>query len=95
MELTTARPELENFQPDFEQIERNRERGGKPNTEPCLVCGRDVKDVLKHQVHFATDGTLFPVDEDNENHPDTQGWFPVGPECAKKLPAGYVTGIKR
>lgn len=92
MDTTITRPDWSDYSADADRRERNEERAYDKGLEPCFFCGNGVKDPLKHQVHFVTDGTLFPVDEDHDNDPESQGWFSVGPDCAKKLPAGFVTG---
>lgn len=55
--------------------------------EPCFLCGKATDG--SRFVHLVTSGHLVPIAEDVADNED-QGWFPVGPECAKKLPAGYV-----
>jgi hypothetical protein len=42
-------------------------------------------------IHLLTDGTIDPVrDQDAAmNDPRSQGWFPVGSECAKRVPAEF------
>ena len=78
---------------DGEQRERNASRAEQNDREPCMVCGRGVADPLRHQIHMTGGGHLLPIDRDDlYEHPDSMGCYPVGPECAKKLPAGYVTG---
>lgn len=52
--------------------------------DTCIVCGRRTAEKLS--VHLLTSGHLF----DGDDHPDSQGAFPIGPECAKKLPPAFV-----
>ena len=57
----------------------------------CLFCGRGTDKGLS--VHMTYDGTLFPNDEDHNDDPNSQGWFGVGPECARKVPRRFVNGL--
>lgn len=49
----------------------------------CFICGKRIKgmDNAKH-VQYLTTGKIVSTDEDVEN---SQGFFPVGNDCAKKL----------
>jgi hypothetical protein len=54
-----------------------------PSAVPCLLCGRWVLDPNKATwVHYATGGELL-IDEDDA--PDSQGGFPLGPDCARRF----------
>ncbi len=55
--------------------------------QPCFRCGRPTDGT--REVHLAVSGALVPVDAAVPASED-QGWFPIGPECAKKLSAGLV-----
>jgi len=55
----------------------------------CLICGRPIRDVkTATHVHLLTTGDLASRDEPVAEEED-QGFFPVGPECAKLLPAFF------
>jgi hypothetical protein len=70
----------------YETEERTESKHGK-SANPCFLCGRQVTGSLL--VHYTTKGKL--TDEwDETKVPDSQGCFPVGPECAKTLPKGFV-----
>jgi hypothetical protein len=58
--------------------------GEKRTWDRCIVCNRPV-DMTANMVHLSTRGG-FLVDEP-EDHPHSQGWFPCGPECWKKIEA--------
>lgn len=73
--------------PDDER-ERNEKRTCKGGEEPCILCGRKTDSELF--VHLSTSYRLISVGQEVDEASD-QGWFPVGPECAKKLPAEYVS----
>lgn len=52
-------------------------------TGNCAICNKPIKDESKAQyVHLLTNGNIVSSFEDFDN---SQGCFPVGPECAKKL----------
>lgn len=82
------RPQIP-FDEDGEARERRIGRAERAGKEHCLFCGRATDG--SRWVHMVTDGTLFAVAEDHESDPDSQGWFSVGPECARKVPAAYVS----
>lgn len=49
----------------------------------CCICGKKIKDgALSKQVQLLTNGNIVSTDQDIEN---SQGFFPVGSECLKKL----------
>lgn len=49
--------------------------------EPCLICGKPLKGEYK-QVQLLTNGNIVSSDQDFTN---SQGFFGVGKDCAKKL----------
>ncbi len=59
--------------------EKNEKRGG--NRNPCLICGKEIKGEAK-QVQLLTTGYIVSSDQSFVN---SQGFFPVGNDCAKKL----------
>lgn len=57
------------------------------NEEPCHICGRPVRTDRKfHAIEMTFDHDLVERDEDNDQ---SQGLFPVGSECIKKIPEKY------
>jgi len=49
----------------------------------CCICGNKIKEGAKFkQVQLLTNGNIVSTDQDIEN---SQGFFPVGSECLKKL----------
>jgi hypothetical protein len=74
------------FKIDLEEIReilniKYKEKG----TQPCILCGKEIKNYnieKTKMVQLTTDGCLVPVDIDVE---DSQGLFPVGSDCAKRL----------
>jgi hypothetical protein len=64
----------------------NVERLGE-HSDTCFLCGKRTNEEL--HVHYTTSGMLT----NNPNHPESQGCFPVGPECAKKLPKDFIVKL--
>lgn len=54
---------------------------------PCIICGKDTGLNPKYWVHLLTNGDLISSDEDFDN---SQGFFPIGIECKKKLRGQFV-----
>lgn len=48
----------------------------------CIVCGKQVKSKNTKYVQLLTNGNIVSTDQDIEG---SQGFFPVGPECEKRL----------
>ncbi len=79
---------------EFEQQDANRRihRRGWENNPECKMCGRKMSDsALKkaRSVHMTVYLDLVPVSANIVN--DSQGFFQVGSECAKRLPKDFVT----
>lgn len=55
------------------------------HSDTCFICGK--RTASGKWVHYTTRGKLT----NNPNHEHTQGYFPIGNECAKKLPKSFVT----
>lgn len=89
--------DLDFIWPEFERVEKNRlirPKGWTASWDECHVCGRPLNpERISFLVHMSTGNTLYPksiTDAEAEAYPEgDQGWFPVGPECAKKIPAAY------
>ena len=50
----------------------------------CWMCDRDITTKTAQYVHMTTSCTLIPVDADEDLF-DSQGCFPVGSGCKKKI----------
>jgi hypothetical protein len=49
----------------------------------CCICGTKIKETSNYKlVHLLTNGNIISTDQDVEN---SQGFFPVGSECLKRL----------
>lgn len=71
-----------------------RRRAGSRGTDDraCLLCQRPLAPGFQLSVH-AVAGTitrLIPADQPYDDEMADMGWWSVGPECAKRLPAAYV-----
>jgi hypothetical protein len=78
--------------PDYNEAQReeNRRRSG---IEYCLVCGKGMSQAKIDAawfVHMTTGGELAHIDDELEEIHD-QGWWPVGADCAKRIPKTHRT----
>jgi hypothetical protein len=65
-----------------ENYDANVERYGD-HSNTCLICGKRVKEGKEKMVHLLNNGNIVSYEgEDIEN---SQGFFPVGSDCANKL----------
>lgn len=65
------------------QTENGYKKRNGGNT-PCLICGKEIKKGSKHKyVHLLQNGNIVSYQGDDIE--GSQGLFPVGNECAKKL----------
>lgn len=62
--------------------------GANDSGDGCVICGRAVDVKRAAYVHLLTTGELASKDEPVADDED-QGFFPIGPECAKRLPAAF------
>jgi len=69
----------------------NRARSGGRFDDECFVCARGMtaaRIAKAAMVHLLTDGTIAPT-ADPIDDSTSQGFFPVGSECARKIPAAF------
>jgi hypothetical protein len=72
-----------------QQSEATRNSNGEGhNANACIICGRETTGTLFALLDESC-GYFIPRDEYNEDC----GFEPIGSECAKKLPAGFVGDI--
>lgn len=67
------------------QNEKAKNDWGNFNENQCCLCGRKVGENPTF-VHYLTNGNVTNIQEDVEN---SQGCFPVGSECAKKVEKAF------
>lgn len=69
----------------------NIERYGD-HSHTCFICGKST--AQRSFVHLTTDGFLIPAEFDaddlHEYDMESQGCFPIGSECAKKLGPKFI-----
>lgn len=77
---------------DYEDLMSSRYdtniRTGKGKDNPCFLCGLFVDRLKSKQIHLCERGGLLGTSD--ENHPYSQGFFDIGPECAKKIPPQFL-----
>lgn len=72
--------------PQSPRYENNIDRLGE-HSNTCVCCG--LRTAEKNFIHATTD--WLAIDEkDSANVENSQGFFPIGPECAKKLPKEFI-----
>jgi hypothetical protein len=79
------RPKWADYQADDVTFRRNRDQTRLRHVDECFLCGRGLTQSGVDNawwVHLCTDGTLLT--QDDTEH-DSQGCFPVGSECAKRI----------
>lgn len=57
--------------------------------DPCFLCGKATRG--ERFVHLARYGGALVSEDETLNEAEDMGYFPVGPECAKKLDPSLVT----
>lgn len=70
------------------QYDLNLDNAGGEDHNTCFICGKRLPVGIKSAsyVHYTTHGNLT----DEQTHPNSQGFFPVGPECKKKLRKNFL-----
>jgi hypothetical protein len=57
----------------------------------CLLCGRAVDPQKARLVHLIGGGYYaIPTDQEYEEMDSDLGWWELGRDCARKLPANYT-----
>lgn len=64
------------------QNENAKDNWGDFGTDQCCLCGKKVGKNPK-MIHYLTNGNIISYSGDDVEN--SQGFFPVGKECAKKL----------
>lgn len=68
----------------YEKTELNGE-----TNETCFLCGKEIKNMDKAAfVHYTTNNTI--ISYDGSDLDVSQGFFPVGKECQKKLVINFA-----
>lgn len=66
---------------------RNRNQGSMTH---CDCCGRPIKGAPKFWIEVVGSGDEVAPAAGSERA-DSLGFFPLGPDCAKRYPTGYVS----
>lgn len=61
------------------------------HSNTCFICGK--RTWKNGWVHYTTDGYLVPKNL-NDDQFDSQGFFPIGSECAKKIGSDFVSYLE-
>lgn len=69
-----------------EKYNDNIERLGE-HEDTCFICGLRLKGRLPKYVQYLTNGNIGSTDQ---SHEESQGLFPVGPDCAKRLVINFA-----
>lgn len=77
-----------------EQKEQNAKRHNSQTfgDNACRLCGQKMSDKVISKawfVHMTVDGDLFPVAIELSDSEGSQGFFPIGSSCAKKIPIDF------
>lgn len=74
---------------DYQADSSTRAKNARAGKNGCFLCGRPLAKSGVRAIHLTTNDMIERSNVEVEPH-DDQGWFEIGPECAKKLPPGYV-----
>ena len=67
----------------------------RDNEEPCMICGKGITEAAQvYLVHYTISGQITDLKTDQLPEDESQGYFPIGSDCMKKLPASFITKIK-
>ena len=70
--------------------------GHTPSSDACLICGKPLNPRTAPRVH-CVDGTVLliaPIGQDADEAGD-MGYWSVGPDCARLVPANYLLRTRR
>lgn len=91
---------LDTVQADHETRSKNSRRAASSRdvADLCFTCGRPLTAKALASawwVNLACSGQLIAIGATDIADGDDQGWFPLGSECAKQVPAGFKAKITR
>lgn len=75
--------------PESNKRDANLSRYGD-HSDSCIVCGKRTNE--KFFIHASTDWVAVNILDDDLTHygSESQGCFPIGSDCAKKLPKEFI-----
>jgi hypothetical protein len=82
---------IDEYRADADTRRRNQERQVRSAdvADVCFLCERPLTEralASAWLVEHATTGEIIPVGDPRSGGPESQGCFPLGSECAKRLP---------
>ena len=86
---------IHHYDSPFADENFKRSRHAKhPNAQPCGVCGRATlaKKAMIHCVNGWMNDIVHPEDPYDKVSAD-MGWWYVGPDCVKKIPAEFLRAV--
>jgi hypothetical protein len=69
---------------------RARSYRKRPDAEPCWLCGRPLADTRYPLLVSTAYGNELIVGAAVIDSPAYSGDFPIGPDCARRVPAGAI-----
>jgi hypothetical protein len=77
-----------------DNYEKNENLFKPGHTERCVCCNKPMKpEQVKYMVHMTTFWVAVDTEDENEvleNGYQSQGFFPIGSECKKKMGKEFV-----
>lgn len=87
---TQNTPQMKLPQVSLEQQEKNINRTQKTtDNDECVCCKRPINNDGKFRVHMSTSWMMIHNDNNELDDNESQGTFPVGNSCSKKIPKEY------
>lgn len=81
-----AKPDFIDYDAVVSASYEKNTRYGSAN--PCFICGREITDKKSLMVHYTETGYLTTAAEGEVDN--SQGFFPIGSGCARKLPKRFI-----
>lgn len=88
--METPSVEIDLYEVRSNKYDDNIDRYGDTG-DSCFICGKILKEGYS-LIHYTTMGNL--TNSIDDNYPDSQGWFPVGSDCNKKVQKAFKNKIK-
>lgn len=76
--------------PRLPELFRHGKDGVIGSVEHCALCGKKVNTATCYWVETAYGSEIIEPADGGPSHPHHSGAFPIGSDCAKKFPAGYL-----
>jgi hypothetical protein len=89
--------EWDTYSEEQKEINATRHNKATHGDHFCRLCNRTISDKVLDKswyVHMTVDCELVAVGTEVDEW-TSQGWFPVGSDCAKKIPANFRTKFNK